>query len=159
MADGTVSINTTSPAAARSGSASAFSDSTSFPPSARVAKISNTDMSKQTEVEARTPAYSSGVYTERAQRTIATALRCWIATPFGTPVDPEVKITYARLSARAGRCRIALSPTGSLSQPGSRNSGLNPAGSSSPRASASPRRVISTFAREVSSISRTRCRG
>jgi hypothetical protein len=60
MAEGTVSTSTTSSLAASSGSARAFSASRILPPSARVAKISNTDMSKQIEVDPRMPAYSSG---------------------------------------------------------------------------------------------------
>ncbi len=87
-----MSTSTTSSFASRSGSASAFSASSSLPPADRVAKISNTDMSKQIEVETSSPAYSSAPNIWWHQRTIATALRCWMATPFGTPVEPEVKI-------------------------------------------------------------------
>ncbi len=91
-----MSISTTSScgaSAASSGRASAFSARISFPPAASVAKISNTDMSKQTDVDASSPAYSAAENVACAQRTIDTAVRCSIATPFGTPVEPEVKIT------------------------------------------------------------------
>ena len=49
-----------------------------------------TKLAKQMEVAARTPAKSSAEKTWRAQRTRVAALRCWIATPFGRPVEPEV---------------------------------------------------------------------
>ena len=152
IADGTVLTSTTSPAASSSGSASAFSARTSFPPAPRVAKISKTDRSKQTEVDASRPSYSSGEYIVRAQRTIPTALRCWIATPFGTPVEPEVKMTYARLSGRAVSASAgasAGSSSGCSSQPGSRNTVRSPCGSSSPSMPANRRRVTSTLACEV----------
>ena len=83
---------TSVPAARGAGAASsrALSARITRPPQASGAKISKTDRSKQTDVAASTPASSSSENTPRAQRTIATALRCSIATPFGRPVEPEV---------------------------------------------------------------------
>ncbi len=54
IAEGTVSISVTSWAAGCRGSARAFSATARVPPQARVQKISNTDMSKQIDVEPST---------------------------------------------------------------------------------------------------------
>ena len=61
-----------------------------MPPQASGAKISKTEMSKVIEVEASMPESSRSEYSRRAQATIATALRCSIATALGRPVEPEV---------------------------------------------------------------------
>ena len=77
-------------AAGSSGNASAFSASTTVPPSDNVPRISITEGSKQTEVAANTPASSSSFSSLRIDRLIAATLRCSTATPFGRPVEPEV---------------------------------------------------------------------
>ncbi|MNG14144.1 hypothetical protein D3C84_978750 [compost metagenome] len=59
IAEGTVLISRTWSRAASSGNARALRASTSEPPLARVTKISQTDRSKHTEVEASTPCMSS----------------------------------------------------------------------------------------------------
>src|ERR1043165_486177 len=64
------------------------------PPTLSGRNISNTDRSKQIDVEASTAARSSAPNTCCAHCNNATVLRCSIATPFGCPVDPDVKITY-----------------------------------------------------------------
>jgi hypothetical protein len=77
-------------AAADSGSASAFSTTITRPPSASGRKISKTERSKEIDVAASTPDSSSAVKTPAAHDRSATPLSCSIATPFGTPVLPEV---------------------------------------------------------------------
>jgi hypothetical protein len=90
MAEGTVSITRTSFLAGNWGRARAFSARITVPPQARGAKISNTDMSKVMEVEARTPDSSRSENSRRDQSTMATALLCSMATALGRPVEPEV---------------------------------------------------------------------
>ncbi|MNT71545.1 hypothetical protein D3C72_2100400 [compost metagenome] len=53
-------------------------------------KSSKTERSKQMEVDASIPSSISEGYVSRAQRSMATALLCSIATPLGLPVEPEV---------------------------------------------------------------------
>jgi hypothetical protein len=60
------------------------------PPQASGPKISNTDTSKLSDVEASTRDSSSAPNSARAQCTSPTTLRCSTTTPFGRPVDPEV---------------------------------------------------------------------
>jgi hypothetical protein len=90
MTEGTVLTSVTSPAAARRGSSRAFSARITVPPWARGTKISKTDRSKLIDVEARTPARSDREKTVPAQRTRATAEAWEMATPLGSPVEPEV---------------------------------------------------------------------
>src|SRR5215210_113992 len=88
-AEGTVLISSTSPAAGSSGRASGFSATINVPPQARVPKNSNTDRSKQTEVEKSTPPASSGKFSAD-QLTKAARLRWVTPTALGRPVEPEV---------------------------------------------------------------------
>lgn len=67
MADGTVLMSVTSFFAVSVGRYSAFSARMIFPPALHVTKISNTDKSKQIEVDSSTPASSCGVKTLFAQ--------------------------------------------------------------------------------------------
>jgi hypothetical protein len=60
------------------------------PPKDKGAKISNTERSKQIEVEAHAPASSSFEKVFRAHVRKLITERCSIATPFGFPVDPDV---------------------------------------------------------------------
>ena len=90
ITDGTVLIKVTRSAAGSVPTASACSASTTVPPAASGPNNSNTDRSKHTDVAANTPAHSSAVNTSRAHCRNATAFPCVIATPFGTPVDPDV---------------------------------------------------------------------
>src|SRR6185436_11773153 len=60
------------------------------PPQAKGANSSNTERSKLIEVDASAPENSSALNTAPAQLTKQTALLCSMATPFGTPVDPDV---------------------------------------------------------------------
>ena len=61
-----------------------------LPPETSGAKISKTDTSKLSEVEARTLASSSAGNSALAQHTRPTTPRCSTTTPLGRPVDPEV---------------------------------------------------------------------
>ena len=90
MADGTVFTRVICEAAGSAAKARAFCAKITFPPDVKGANSSNTERSKQMEVEANTPAISSGVKTVCAHDKNATALRCSIATPLGLPVEPEV---------------------------------------------------------------------
>src|SRR5271165_1552338 len=90
MADGTVLISVTCSRAGSVGKATAFSAKMIVPPQDKGTKISNTERSKQIEVEASVPANSRGEKTDRAHSSNTTTLRCSIATPFGRPVDPDV---------------------------------------------------------------------
>ena len=61
-----------------------------LPPTIRGAKISKTDTSKFSEVEATTWASPGAPNSVAAQATKSTTL-CWaMSTPLGRPVDPEV---------------------------------------------------------------------
>src|SRR4029077_6404767 len=71
-------------------SASRFGTISIHPPAVSGAKISKTDTSKLSEVEARTLASSPAPNSADAQHTRPTTLRCSITTPLGRPVDPEV---------------------------------------------------------------------
>ena len=90
MAEGTVLMSVTSEAADSPGNARAFSARMILPPQVNGANNSNTERSKQMEVEARTPVRSSFVKTLCAHSRNVAALKCSIATPFGFPVDPDV---------------------------------------------------------------------
>src|SRR5579862_1736474 len=90
ITEGTVLIKVTSAAPGTPRRWRAFSTTITFPPQVKVANISNTERSKQIEVENRTPAISSAEKTECAQCTNAGGLRCEMATPLGWPVEPEV---------------------------------------------------------------------
>src|SRR5688572_20828786 len=73
-----------------------------LPPRQSGTNISNTERSKHTEVAARTPSSSSLLKVALAQKTRFTALRCSTETPFGRPVEPDVKMTYAALRGLPG---------------------------------------------------------
>jgi hypothetical protein len=88
MAEGTVLTRVTGPST--SGRSRALAASTTVPPRLSGAKISKTDRSKQTDVEASTAAISPSENSSRAQSMRATALRCSTATALGRPVEPEV---------------------------------------------------------------------
>ena len=90
MAEGTVLIKVTSFAAGKSRNAKALSARMIFPPQDKGTNISNTERSKQIEVEKSTPEISFEVNTSLAHETKATALQCSRATPLGWPVEPEV---------------------------------------------------------------------
>src|SRR5258706_3481724 len=51
----------------------------------------------------------------------ATTLRCSIIAPFGRPVDPEVKITYARFSRAADEWTLGDSAPASSSMQSARD--------------------------------------
>jgi hypothetical protein len=72
------------------GSCRAFSARITVPPTESGRKISNTDRSNPMEVEASTPANCSRVKTCAAHANSTVTLACWIATPFGRPVEPDV---------------------------------------------------------------------
>ena len=88
--EGTVLISVTRAAAGRRASEKAFSARITVPPQHSGASSSNTERSKQIEVEARTPASSAGENAARAQCASTAALRWVMATALGRPVDPEV---------------------------------------------------------------------
>ncbi|CAM5274894.1 hypothetical protein SBADM41S_12046 [Streptomyces badius] len=76
-------------------SVSVFSESTTGMPRASVHSSSSTAMSKVTAVTDSQTASSSGRTTaSRAVKRLA-RLACVTSTPLGTPVEPEVKMTYA----------------------------------------------------------------
>src|ERR1700678_2037117 len=72
-----------------SASASKLLTISTVPPQTSGAKISNTDTSKLSEVDARTLASSAAGNSALAQLTRLTTPRCSITTPLGRPVDPE----------------------------------------------------------------------
>src|SRR5688500_16950070 len=74
ITDGTVFTNRTASFPAHCGNASAFSARITCPPQLSGANISNTDRSKQIEVEANTPCNSSALNVSRAQYSSVTAL-------------------------------------------------------------------------------------
>lgn len=73
-----------------SGRWAALSTSTTAPPRHSAAKISITDMSKQTELAADTPLRSQPSKIRSISASMATQPLCRTATPFGVPVDPDV---------------------------------------------------------------------
>src|SRR5579859_287415 len=73
-----------------SASASKLPTTSTHPPQTSGAKISNTDTSKLSEVEASTRDSSPGPNSALAQDTRLTTPRCSTTTPLGRPVDPEV---------------------------------------------------------------------
>src|SRR5438045_4027880 len=89
IAEGTVLTSVTS-ATANSGKCKAFSTSITLPPEQSGAKISNTERSKQVDVEASTAERSCVSKVDMAQFRNATVLACSTATPFGRPVEPDV---------------------------------------------------------------------
>ncbi len=90
IAEGTVSISVTSPAAGSPGSSRALAARITLPPRASVTHSSKTDMSKLIDVEPSIPAISASENTPYDHGTRAAAVRCSMATPFGRPVEPEV---------------------------------------------------------------------
>ena len=93
-----LTCTTSSPSVA---SSSAFPAITSFPPQASVPKTSATLTSKLIEVEKSTDERSSSVTFSRSQCSRTTTEEWRIITPFGRPVDPEVKMTCDRFSGTA----------------------------------------------------------
>jgi hypothetical protein len=85
-------VFTSATPASSPGSARAFSARTMRPPWASGTKISKTERSKQTEVEASTPSSSSAEKISPAHATNEAAFRWLTPTAFGSPVLPEVKI-------------------------------------------------------------------
>src|SRR6185437_13101156 len=90
MAEGTVFTSLTFSVSDHCGSSSAFSASTTRPPQHKGTNNSNTERSKQIEVEANTPSNSWPENTSRAHCTSPLTDRCAMATPLGFPVDPDV---------------------------------------------------------------------
>ena len=91
IADGTPLIIRPHPGSpSPSASASTLLTISALPPETSGAKISNTDTSKLSDVEASTLASSAAGNSARAQHSRPMTLRCSITTPFGRPVDPEV---------------------------------------------------------------------
>src|SRR6185295_10370513 len=90
IAEGTVLINVTCCDAGCVARWSTSSPRITAPPQESGAKISNTERSKQIEVDAKTPASSSleNVFSAHWRKLITE--RCSIATPFGCPVEPDV---------------------------------------------------------------------
>ena len=60
------------------------------PPAASGANISNTDTSKQADVDASTRDNPSHPNAAAAHHSRFTTLRCGTTTPLGRPVDPDV---------------------------------------------------------------------
>ncbi len=73
-----------------SGRWTALSTSTTAPPRHSAAKISITDMSKQTELAAETPLRSQPSKSRSISASMATQPLWWMATPLGRPVEPDV---------------------------------------------------------------------
>src|SRR5579859_2761735 len=73
-----------------SANASRLLTTSTHPPQTSGAKISKTDTSKLSEVEASTRDSSPGPNSAIAQDIRPTTPRCSITTPLGRPVDPEV---------------------------------------------------------------------
>src|SRR5215467_12848466 len=90
MAEGTVFTRVTPVAFAVSASSSALLTTTVEPPQLRGAKISNTERSKQIDVDANTRESSSGKNVSWHQCKNVTTLEWQMATPLGFPVEPEV---------------------------------------------------------------------
>src|SRR6185503_4192630 len=90
IAEGTVLINVTCPAAGRARSCSAFSARMMVPPQLSGKNNSKTERSKQIEVAANTLGQVFAAKLLRAHSRKATALRCSMTTPLGRPVDPDV---------------------------------------------------------------------
>ncbi len=70
------------------------------PPTAKVVTVSKTETSKLTEVPARVRVPASMPTVSARRSTPLTTSRWVIVTPFGTPVEPEVYITYAAFAGR-----------------------------------------------------------
>ncbi len=70
-------------------------------------KNSHTDTSKVNGVFCSTTSASVMGYMCWRQRRLATIAPCPTATPLGRPVEPDVKMTYARFSADSGADRSA----------------------------------------------------
>src|SRR5262245_46668139 len=90
MAEGTVFTRVTPAAVAASASSSALLTTTVEQPQLRGAKISNTERSKQIDVDANTRDSSSRKNVSRHQCKNVTTLEWQMATPLGFPVEPEV---------------------------------------------------------------------
>src|SRR5437899_6957853 len=89
-ADGTVLIRRTRSRAESLGKSSAELANNTVPPWLSVANSSNTERSKEIDVDANTPLHSSALNTLPAQAINVVALRCSMTTPLGLPVEPDV---------------------------------------------------------------------
>ncbi len=91
-AEGTalISVPCHGPAVPRSARASRFGTTSRQPPAVSVPKISNTDTSKLSDVDASTRDNSVTPNASAAQHASDTTPACSTATPFGRPVDPDV---------------------------------------------------------------------
>src|SRR5580698_5224003 len=69
---------------------SRFGTISMLPPAVSVPKISNTDTSKLSDVDASTCLSSAGENSDATQRANTAAQPCWITTPLGRPVEPDV---------------------------------------------------------------------
>src|SRR5580693_5476955 len=74
---------------------SRFGTISMLPPAVSVPKISNTDTSKLSDVDASTRDSSAAGNANLAQDASNAARSCSITTPLGRPVEPEVNMTYA----------------------------------------------------------------
>src|SRR5262245_25788569 len=128
---------------------------TQRPPCKRGAQISNVDASKQIDdkckIDSRWPNLTYS--TPNNKRTI---LRWQISVPFGWPVEPEVYITYARLSAEVVLHRFSADdPVSLLLERGSPRSKRGTSGSRSVRS----RWVSTTLTCESRIMNSSRSRG
>src|ERR1700722_3223740 len=90
IADGTPLIIRPDGSANSSDNASTLRTTSTHPPHASGAKISNTEKSKLSELDARVLDSSSAENWTETQDTRSVRLRCSTTTPFGRPVDPAV---------------------------------------------------------------------
>src|SRR5581483_3286531 len=141
-AEGTALINDPchGPAVPRSARASTFGTTSRQPPAASVPKISNTDTSKLSDVDASTRD-NSAPNTSAAQQASDTAPACSTMIPLGRPVDPDVKITYATSRGPAVPGRFSPSNGASSAAVAGSSSGTSGSPSGSPAATAA---VVST---------------
>lgn len=73
-----------------------------LPPQPSAVKISHSDTSNASALISGTASNRAVPSTRCAQQTMLTKLRCSRMTPFGPPVDPEVKRITAALAEMTG---------------------------------------------------------
>ena len=137
----------------RPASDSRSSSSSTHPPASSGANISNTDTSKLADVEASTRDSPASPNTPAAHWTRLTTPRRVIVTPLGTPVDPDVYITYAAPSSPGhGACA-------GISRPGARSSSMTSTGTSPGSVAAFTRSARITAGAESASMNAFRSSG
>mmetsp|Transcript_8983 Transcript_8983/g.22276 ORF Transcript_8983/g.22276 Transcript_8983/m.22276 type:complete len:294 (-) Transcript_8983:902-1783(-) len=124
----TVTCSASSSASHASGSGAPGAGSTRRPPLASTPKRSNTERSKESDARPSTASPAPTPQRPLRSRHVLLAPRCAIATPLGSPVEPEVKMMYASCSSGGSAAAACSGAVFGRRTSSSRRSGVQPSG-------------------------------